>query len=289
MAGYAFRRFRDRLFSFLGIVCVVIAVIPLGSILVEVIVKGLPMVNFRFLFSAPGIGGGDIGGIGPAIQGSLILIALTSVIGIPIGVMSGIYLAEYGTSRYAHLMRTLNDVLTEFPSIVIGLTVFIVVVLRQPGSLGLGFSPVAGAIALSFILIPIVARTAEESIKLVPNSLREASLALGVRRWRTVISVVLNVAKAGLVTGILLAVARVAGETAPLLLTVLGNTHFFLGLNQPIAALPLQIFTDALAPDPGIQQRAWGAALLLIFVVLSLNIIVRVASRGRQSTVKRTI
>ena len=142
---------------------------------------------------------------------------------------------------------------------------------------------------MSFILIPIVARTAEESIKLVPNSLREASLALGVRRWRTIISIVLNVGKAGLVTGILLALARVAGETAPLLLTVLGNTHFFQGFNEPIAALPLQIYTDALAPDPGIQQRAWGAALVLIAVVLTLNIIVRLASRGRRSGAKKTI
>lgn len=289
MTSYAVRRMRDRVFSVLGVVCVIIAVIPLGSILVEVVVKGLPMINWAFLSSAPGPGSGTIGGIGPAVQGSLILIGLTSLIGIPIGVMSGIYLAEFGTTRYAHFMRTLNDVLTEFPSIVVGLTVFIVVVLREGTSLGLGFSPLAGAIALSFILIPIVARTAEEAIKLVPNALREASLALGVRRWRTVLSVVLNVAKAGLLTGILLAVARVAGETAPLLLTVLGNTHFFLGFNQPIAALPLQIYTDALQPDMGLQQRAWGAALILIVVVLSLNIIVRLASRGRLGAGKRAI
>ena len=275
------RRMKDRLFFFLGIACIVLAVLPLGSILLEVVVNGIPLVSAAFLTSVPGIGGADIGGIGPAIQGSLVLIGLTSLIGIPLGVLSGVYLAEYGETRYANVMRTINDVLTEFPSIVVGMTVFIIVVLREGVSLGLGFSPLSGAIALSFILIPIVARTSEEAIKLVPNALREASLALGVRRWKTTMRVVLSVAKAGLVTGILLAVARVAGETAPLILTVLGNTHFFQGFNQPIAALPLQIYTDALAPDPGIQARAWGAALVLILVVLSLNVVVRLASRDR--------
>jgi phosphate transport system permease protein len=284
MASYAMRRMKDRLFFFLGIACIVLAVLPLGSILLEVIVNGLPLLSAPFLTSVPGIGGADIGGIGPSIQGSLILIGLTSLIGIPLGVLSGIYLAEYGETRYARLMRTINDVLTEFPSIVVGLTVFIIVVLREGVSLGLGFSPLSGAIALSFILIPIVARTAEEAIKLVPNALREASLALGVRRWKTTMRIVLGVAKAGLVTGILLAVARVAGETAPLILTVLGNTHFFQGLNQPIAALPLQIYSDALAPDPGIQARAWGAALVLILVVLSLNVAVRLASRNKMGS-----
>ena len=287
MASYQFRRLKDRSFFFLGMACVVLAVLPLGSILLEVISKGLPLLSLSFFTSAPGATAADVGGIGPAIQGSLILIALTSAIGIPLGILTGIYLAEFGNTRYAHVMRTLNDVLTEFPSIVVGLTVFIVVVIRTGNSLGLGFSPIAGAIALSFILIPIVARTAEEAIRLVPNALREASLALGVRRWRTTISIVLNVAKAGLITGVLLAVARVAGETAPLLLTVLGNTHFFLGFNQPLAALPLQIYSDALQPDAAIQARAWGAALVLIVVVLTLNIMVRLATRRRGGGVKR--
>jgi phosphate transport system permease protein len=284
MSSYAVRRFKDRLFYFLGIACIVLAVLPLGSILLEVIVKGLPTLSLKFIISVPGPGEGNVGGIGPAIQGSLVLIGLTSLIGIPLGVLSGIYLAEYGDAPYARVMRSLNDVLTEFPSIVVGLTVFLVVVLKVSGSVGLGFSPLSGAIALSFILIPIVARTAEEAIKLVPNALREASMALGVRKWRTTLSIVLSVAKAGLVTGILLAVARVAGETAPLILTVLGNTHFFEGFNEPLAALPLQIYQDALSADPGIQDRAWGAALILILVVLSLNIVVRLATRGRMGS-----
>jgi phosphate transport system permease protein len=167
-------------------------------------------------------------------------------------------------------MRMFNNVLTEFPSIVVGLTVFIVVVL----SLG-HFSPIAGTIALSFILVPVVARTTEESLKLVPNSVREASLALGVNRWRTIVSVILPAARGGLVTGSLLAVARIAGETAPLIMTVLGNQNFFQGFSQPMDALPLRIWRDALLPYPEFQAQGWGAALVLILMVLSINISVR--------------
>jgi len=203
----------------------------------------------------------------------LILIGLTSLIGMPLGVISGIYLAEYGNNKYADSMRMFNNVLTEFPSIVVGITVSLFF-------LTFG-SPLEGAIALSFILIPIVARTTEESLKLVPNSIREASLALGVRRWRTTLSVVLPNARSGLVTGCLLAVARIAGETAPLIMTIIGSPYFFQGFSQWMDALPLRIFRDAGQPDAKIVAQGWGAALVLILVVLSLNIVVRVASQGR--------
>lgn len=276
MTNYAYRKFKNRLFFVLCLACVIIAVVPLLSILFEVVVRGASQLSIQFITQPAGVIGQSAGGIGPAIQGTLILIGLTSLIGIPLGVMSGIYLAEYGNNKYAASVRVFNDVLTEFPSIVVGITVFAVVVL----SLG-HFSPIAGAIALSFILIPIVARTAEESLKLVPNSVREASLALGVHKWRTTISVVLPAAKAGLVTGTLLAVARIAGETAPLIMTVLGNQNFFQGFSQPMDALPLRIWRDALQPYPSLQSQGWGAALVLILIVLSLNIGVRVASRGR--------
>ena len=276
MKSYAYRKFKDKLFFVLGLACVIIAVTPLISILIEVIVRGAPQLSIQFLTEPSGVIGQSAGGIGPAIQGTLILIGLTSLMGIPLGIISGIYLAEYGNNKYAALMRMFNDVLTEFPSIVVGLTVFIVVVL----SLG-HFSPLAGAIALSFILIPIVARTTEESLKLVPNSVREASLALGAHRWRTIVSVVLPSAKSGLVTGTLLAVARIAGETAPLIMTILGNQNFFQGFSQPMDALPLRIWRDALLPYSNFQAQGWGAALVLILIVLSLNIGVRVASRGR--------
>jgi phosphate transport system permease protein len=277
MTNYSFRKFKNRLFFVLCGICVIIAIIPLLSILFEVILRGAPQLSIEFLTQGPGTIGESAGGIGPAIQGSLILIGLTSLIGIPIGLLSGIYLAEYGTNKYATAMRTVNDVLTEFPSIIVGITVFGIVVAIIIGH----YSTIAGAIALSFMLIPIVARTTEESLKLVPNSVREASLALGVHKWRTTVSVILPAARAGLVTGILLAVARIAGETAPLIMTVLGNSYFFQGFSSPMDALPLRIWRDSLQPYANLQAQGWGAALVLILIVLSLNIAVRVASRGR--------
>jgi phosphate transport system permease protein len=273
-SSYSFRRFKNRLFFVLCLLCVVIAIVPLLSILFEVIVRGAPQLNLQFLTA-----NGLQGGIGPAIQGSLILIGLTSLIGIPLGILSGIYLAEFGNNKYASWMRTINDILTEFPSIVVGITAYSIIVVGLIGT----FSPVAGAIALSFMLIPIVARTTEESMKLVPNSVREASMALGVHRWRTILSVVVPSAKGGLITGTLLAVARIAGETAPILLTILGNSYFFQGFSQPMDALPLRIFLNSRQPSLDIQAQAWGASLILILIVLALNIGVRLASRGRFS------
>ncbi|MCW4009610.1 MAG: phosphate ABC transporter permease PstA [Candidatus Bathyarchaeota archaeon] len=270
--SYGFRKFKNKLFFVLCLLCVVIAVVPLLSILYEVIARGAPQINLEFLTA-----NGLQGGIGPAIQGTLILIGLTSIMGIPLGVLSGIYLAEYGNNKYASWMRTINDILTEFPSIVVGITAYSIIVVGLIGT----FSPIAGAIALSFMLVPIVARTTEESIKLVPNSVREASMALGAHRWRTIFSVVLPSAKNGMITGTLLAVARVAGETAPILLTIMGNSYFFQGMNQPMDALPLRIFLNSRQPSAELQAEAWGAALILILMVLVLNIGVRLASRGR--------
>jgi phosphate transport system permease protein len=272
MTNYTLRKFKNRLFFILCGACVVIAVIPLLSILYEVVSRGAPQLSINFLTQKDADGG-----IGPAIQGTLILIGLTSIIGIPVGVLSGVYLAEFGNNKYAASIRTVNDVLTEFPSIVVGITAFGVVVLGIIGS----YSPLAGAVALSFILIPIVARTTEESLKLVPNSVREAALALGAHKWRTTLSVVLPAAKGGLVTGTLLAIARIAGETAPLIMTILGNAYFFQGFSSPMDALPLRIWRDSLQPYAKLQAQGWGAALVLILVVLTLNIAVRVASRGR--------
>jgi phosphate transport system permease protein len=272
LSSYRFRNFKNMLFYMLCLLCVVIAIVPLLSILYEVMVRGAPEINLNFL-AADGLHGG----IGPAIQGSLILIGLTSLIGIPLGILSGVYLAEFGNNKYASWMRTTNDILTEFPSIVVGITAYSIIVVGLIGT----YSPFAGAIALSFMLIPIVARTTEESMKLVPNSVREASMALGAHRWRTILSIVVPSAKRGLITGTLLAVARVAGETAPILLTILGNSYFFQGFNQPMDALPLRIFLNSRMPQPEVQAQAWGASLVLILIVLTLNIGVRLASRGR--------
>jgi len=272
VTNYSLRKFKNRLFSVLCATCVIIAIIPLVSILYEVVSRGAPQLSINFLIQRDADGG-----IGPAIQGTLILIGLTSVIGIPVGVLSGVYLAELGNNKYAASIRTVNDVLTEFPSIVVGITAFGVIVLGIIGS----YSPLAGAVALSFILIPVVARTTEESLKLVPNSVREAALALGAHKWRTTLSVVLPAAKGGLLTGTLLAIARIAGETAPLIMTILGNAYFFQGFSSPMDALPLRIWRDSLQPYANLQAQGWGAALVLILIVLSLNIAVRVASRGR--------
>ncbi|MDR2708335.1 MAG: phosphate ABC transporter permease PstA [Nitrososphaerota archaeon] len=274
MHSYGFRKFKNHLFFIICAICVIIAIIPLASILFEVTKNGAPQLSLTFL-----TGTNANGGIGPAIQGTLILIGLTSAIGIPIGILSGIYLSEFGNNKYAQNLRTINNIITQFPSIIIGITVYGILVL----ALG-SFSALAGAIALAFILIPIVTRTTEESLKLVPNNIREASLALGAHNWRTTLNVVLPTAKNGLLTGTLLAVARIAGETAPLIMTIMGNRYFFQGLNQPLAALPLEIWKDALQPYPDVQARGWGAALILILIVLIVNIVVRIATRSKMKT-----
>jgi phosphate transport system permease protein len=277
--NYHFRKFRNKFFYVLCLLCVLIAIVPLLSILFEVIARGAPVINLHFLTA-----NGLQGGIGPAIQGTLILVGLTSLIGIPLGVLSGVYLAEYGNNKYATWMRTINDILTEFPSIIVGITAYSLIVV---GLIRMGFSPIAGAIALSFMMIPIVARTTEESLKLVPTSVREASMALGVHRWRTILSIVIPSAKGGLVTGTLLAVARIAGETAPILLTILGSSFFFQGLSSPMDALPLRIFYDSRMPSLETQAQAWGASLVLILIVLALNVGVRLATRDRYGGVAR--
>ncbi|MCL2642426.1 MAG: phosphate ABC transporter permease PstA [Candidatus Bathyarchaeota archaeon] len=272
--SYGFRKFKNRLFFILCAICVIIAVIPLASILLEVIIRGAPQLSLTFLTATT-----SRGGIGPAIQGTLILIGLTSILGIPIGVLSGVYLSEFGNNKYAQSLRTINNILTQFPSIIVGITAYGIIVL----TLGT-FSPIAGAVALAFIMIPIITRTTEESLKLIPNSIREASLALGAHKWRTTLNVVLPAAKSGLVTGVLLAVSRIAGETAPLIMTILGNRFFFQGLDKPMAALPLEIWKNSLQPYPEIQAQGWGAALILILMVLTINIAVRLASRSRMKT-----
>jgi phosphate transport system permease protein len=267
----------------LGILCVVVAVIPLASILVEVVGNGISTINLKFLTTTPSIavGSGSGGGIGPAIQGTLILVGLAIVLAVPLGLMAGIYLAEFGDNQFGRSIRFLNDVFTEFPSIVVGILIYSLIVV----SVG-SFSPIAGSMALAVIMLPIVTRTTEESIKLVPNSIRDAAMALGIRRWRATISIVLSTAKSGIATGILLAVARISGETAPLLLTILGSQFFFSAWNQPIDSLPLRIYRDSSLPYAYARQQAWGAALVLIALVLGINIIIRLATRGKFSAAR---
>jgi phosphate transport system permease protein len=277
------RKFKDRLAYGLGILCVVVAVIPLASILVEVVGNGISTINLQFLTTTPSmaIGSGSGGGIGPAIQGTLILVGLAIVLAVPLGLMAGIYLAEFGDNQFGRSIRFLNDVFTEFPSIVVGILIYSLIVV----SIG-SFSPVAGSMALAVIMLPIVTRTTEESIKLVPSSIRDAAMALGIRRWRATISIILSTARSGVATGILLAVARISGETAPLLLTILGSQFFFSAWNQPIDSLPLRIYRDSSLPYAYARQQAWGAALVLIALVLGINIIIRLATRGKFSAAR---
>ncbi len=260
----------DKIVRIIVFACVVIAIIPLGSILIEVFKNGITAISYEFLTQTPGSIGSGEGGIGPAIQGTLIIIGLSSLIGVPIGVMSGIFLAEYGDNRLARLIRFFNDVFMEFPSIVLGIFAFLVIVLI------LGhFSVWAGAFALSLIMFPIVARTTEESLKMVPVTYREAGTALGLKKWVITFRIVISAAKSGMITGILLSVSRIGGETAPLIMTILGSSQFFSSMDVPMDALPLRIWRLSLLPYDSAQLQGWGAALVLIFIILGINLAVR--------------
>ncbi|WP_299293485.1 phosphate ABC transporter permease PstA [Nitrosopumilus sp.] len=250
--------------------CVIIAIIPLGSILVEVFKNGISAISYEFLTETPGAIGTGEGGIGPAIQGTLIIIGLSSLIGVPIGVMSGIYLSEYGDNKLAKSIRFFNDVFMEFPSIVLGIFAFLMIVLI------LGhFSVWAGAFALSLIMFPIVARTTEESLKMVPVTYREAGTALGLKKWVITFRIVISAAKNGMITGVLLSVSRIGGETAPLIMTILGSSQFFSSMDVPMDALPLRIWRLSLLPYDSAQLQGWGSALVLIIIILGINLGVR--------------
>ena len=247
--------------------CVIIAIIPLGSILVEVFKNGLTAISIEFLTETPGSVGSGEGGIGPAIQGTLIIVGLSSLIGVPIGVMSGIFLSEYGDNALARFVRFFNDVFMEFPSILLGIFAFLIIVLV------LGhFSVWAGAFALSLIMFPIVARTTEESLKMVPMTYREAGTALGLKKWVITFRIVISAAKSGMVTGILLSVSRIGGETAPLIMTILGSSQFFSSMDTPMDALPLRIWRLSLLPYDSAQLQGWGAALVLIMIIIGINL-----------------
>lgn len=256
--------------------CVIVAIVPLGSILLEVFKNGAAAISIEFLTETPGAIGSGEGGIGPAIQGTLIIIGLSSLIGVPVGVMSGIFLSEYGDNRLARSVRFFNDVFMEFPSIVLGIFAFLMIVLI------LGhFSVWAGAFALSLIMFPIVARTTEESMKMVPVTYREAGIALGLKRWVITFRIVISAAKSGLITGILLSVSRIGGETAPLIMTILGSSQFFGGMDVPMDALPLRIWRLSLLPYDSAQMQGWGSALVLIIIILAVNLGVRYFFAGR--------
>src|ERR671912_511819 len=258
----------DRIMSAFAIICVISALIPLGSILFEVVKNGITAISIEFLTQPPGSFFLGHGGIAPAIQGTLIVVGLASLIGAPVGILSGIYLSEYaGNGIFPSAVRFFNDVLTGLPSIVMGIVGYVSIVLLL-GS----FSVWAGAFALSIIMIPIVVRVTEESFKIVPNSIREAAYSLGIPKWKITLFITMKSAKSGILTGIVLAISRIAGETAPLIMTILGTSLFFTGFTDPVDALPLRIWRLASQPYESAHEFGWGAALILILLVLVMNV-----------------
>lgn len=254
----------------------VLATLPLVLILVHLVRKGASSLSLSFFTSMPKPVGEAGGGMANAIVGTLILIAIASATGLPLGIGAGIYLSEKRVTPLAHTVRFLSDVLNGLPSIVMGIFAWEFLV-RPAGH----FSALAGGAALGAMMIPLVTRTTEEMLRVVPISLREAALALGYPRWRTSISVVLRTALAGIATGALVAVARIAGETAPLLFTAFGNQFWSTSVREPIAALPLQIFTYAISPYDEWHSQAWAGALVLISIVLIISVAARFATRSR--------
>jgi len=253
---------------------VILALTPLFFILLTLVLKGAGSLSLDFFTRTPAPAGETGGGVVHALVGTLLIVGTASLIGLPIGVGAGIYCAEYPTSRLTWVSRFVADVLNGTPSIVVGVFAWAWIVARQKH-----FSGLAGSVALSMLMIPMVLRTTEEMIKLVPNSLREAALALGYPRWRTSLSVVVRTTLPGIMTGALLAIARIAGETAPLLFTALGSQYLSFDLNQPMAALPLTVFNYATGPYEEWHQYAWAAALVLILLVLILSLGARLAIR----------
>ena len=274
--NHLFRKFKSFAMNALCIGCAVLVILPLAVILFYLIQKGASSLNWSFFTGVPKPAGAPGGGMGNAILGTLELLLLASVIGVPIGVLGGIYLSEYGGERLNGWIRFWADVLNGVPSIVWGMVAYALVVLPMKG-----FSAWAGGLALGFIMVPLVLRTTEEVLVLVPRSYREAALALGLPQWKTIAQIVLPTAMRGIITGILLAMGRVAGETAPLLFTAFGNSNWNHHLSEPIAALPLQIFSYAIAPYDDWNRQAWAGALVLVALTFLLSTGVRFFSRSR--------
>jgi len=254
----------------------VLVLAPLLAIFIYLLMKGAGSLNLAFLTQTPKPVGEPGGGMANAIVGSGVVLAIASIIGIPMGIGCGIYLAEYGRNRFGDFVRFTADVLNGVPSIVIGIVAYSVIVLRQKH-----FSAYSGGFALAIMMVPTVARATEEMLLMVPNSIREAALGLGIPKWRTTLSITLRTASAGVITGCMLAFARVAGETAPLLFTAFGNQYWNLDPNQPTAALPLQVFVYAISPFDEWHRQAWAGALILIIMIVAAVAAVRiVTSRG---------
>ncbi len=272
------RRVKSVVMTTVVVALAFLAVAPLLAIFGDLIHKGATSIDWNFFVKSPVPAGESGGGVANAIVGTGIVVALACLAGIPIGVGTGLFLAEYGGGRLGWLVRFVADVMNGTPSIVVGISAWTWLV-KPAGH----FSAIAGGAALAMLMIPMLARTTEEMVRLVPNSLREAALALGYPRWRTSLTVVARTALGGIVTGALVAVARVAGETAPLLFTALGNLNFSTAVTEPMQTLSLQIYVYATGPFEEWHRLAWAAALVLMGMVLSLSIVARWVTRSRHA------
>lgn len=272
----SYRKTKSNLILILCVLMAIITIVPLLYIFFYTTASGFKFLSLDFITEMPKPVGETGGGMYNAIVGTLILIGISSVIGIPIGILAGIYVAEYSGGLFSNIVKFVTDVLSGIPSIVIGIFAYTIVVMPMGG-----FSALSGGIALGIIMIPTVIRITEEMLKLVPQSIREASLALGISRWKTTLNIVLKTAMSGIITGILLAIARIAGETAPLLFTAFGNQFFSTSLDEPIASLPIQIYNYAKSPYTDWHEQAWAGALILILLVFVINLIVRFFTKSK--------
>jgi phosphate transport system permease protein len=266
------RRVTDHAMTGVAALTVVVVLVPLFAIFAYLVYKGMGSINLAFLTQTPKPVGEPGGGMANAIVGSMVILAIASVLGVPFGIGAGIFLSEYGRNRYGDIVRFVSDVLNGVPSIVIGIVAYGLVVLPQKH-----FSALAGGVALAIMMIPTIARTTEQMLLLVPQAIREAAYGLGVSRWRTTLSITLRTATSGVITGVMLAFARVAGETAPLLFTAFGNQYWNWKTDQPTAALSLQIFTYAISPFDEWHRQAWAGALVLIVLIVAAVAAVRIA------------
>ena len=267
--------------TFLLSLAAISACAALFAVFGYVIIQGVPHLTLSFFTDLPKPVGEVGGGMLNALVGSVLMVFLASVVGIPWGIASGMYLSEYGRGRFAFCVRFCSDMLSSVPSIVIGLFVYVLMVKPMHR-----FSGVAGSLALSLIMVPIVARNTEELLKLVPQHIREAGLALGIPRWKVTLWIVLRGSLGGITTGVMLGIARIAGETAPLLFTALNNRFFSIAPDQPMASLPVQIYTYAIAPFEDWNRQAWSGAFVLILFVFMLNIVTRIVLRPGRGSVR---
>jgi phosphate transport system permease protein len=274
--NHSWRTFKNVMMQIITFACALLVVLPLALVFYHLVKSGFNALNWAFFTQLPKGAGESGGGMGNAIAGTFILLGQAALLGVPVGVLGGVFLSEYGSPKLNWWIRFAADILNGVPSISWGIVVYALMVMPMHG-----FSALAGGVVLGLMMIPLVMRTTEEVLQLVPGGYREAALALGISKWRTIVQIIIRTALKGIVTGVLLAMARVAGETAPLLFTAFGNQHWAHRLTEPIAALPLQIFNYAISPYDDWHQQAWAGALVLLMLVLAINVGVRFLTRDR--------